>query len=85
MVQCCRENSPTMMKKLSVLAFTAALLLPAANAQAASILIGGTNLALVYDPATNQITFTGATCDALKAGTAKEILISYGCPIVEPT
>src|SRR5262249_50657305 len=38
----------------------------------------------VYDAATNQITFEGATCDALKSGMAKEILISYGCPIDEP-
>jgi hypothetical protein len=37
-----------------------------------------------YDAATNQITFHGATCDSLKAGTAKEVLISYGCPLTDP-
>jgi hypothetical protein len=44
-------------------------------------LLEGTQDGWVYDAATNQITFSGATCDALKGGTAKEVLISYGCPL----
>lgn len=44
----------------------------------------GTQDGWVYDAASNQITFSGSTCDALKAGTAKEILVSYGCPIGDP-
>jgi len=56
------RNCPTMMKKLSVLAFTAALLLPAANAHAASILIGGTSLELVYDPVANTLC-DSASCE----------------------
>ncbi len=38
----------------------------------------------VYDAATNQLTFVGTTCDALKSGTAGELVISYGCPIGTP-
>jgi hypothetical protein len=46
-----------MMKNLSLLAFTAALLLPAANAHAATVNIGGTGLTLVYNTA------DGTLCD----------------------
>jgi hypothetical protein len=48
-----------MMKKLSVLTFTAALLLPVANAQAAELLIGGTGLTLVYNDANNTLCDSG--------------------------
>ena len=36
-----------------------------------------------YDPATNQITFYGPACDALKAGTVTDVDIVFGCD--EPT
>lgn len=32
-----------------------------------------------YDPATNQITFYGATCDQLKAGTVTDLHVVFGC------
>jgi len=33
-----------------------------------------------YDAATNQMTFYGATCDALRGGGVGELIIVYGCP-----
>jgi hypothetical protein len=33
-----------------------------------------------YDPSTNTITFYGATCDALLAGTVSNVVVTYGCP-----
>jgi hypothetical protein len=36
-----------------------------------------------YDPATNQITFYGPTCDTLKAGQVNDVDIVFGCD--EPT
>jgi hypothetical protein len=35
-----------------------------------------------YDGMTMQITFFGPTCDALLDGTASELSIVYGCPII---
>ncbi len=35
-----------------------------------------------YDPTTNQVTFYGADCDKLKAGTVTDLVIVGGCPIV---
>ncbi|MFT3765681.1 MAG: VWA domain-containing protein [Minicystis sp.] len=32
-----------------------------------------------YDAASNQITFYGATCDAFKAGTVKDVHVVFGC------
>ncbi|RMH44875.1 MAG: VWA domain-containing protein [Deltaproteobacteria bacterium] len=39
-----------------------------------------------YDPATNSITFYGATCDQLQSGSVGEVRVDYGCgggPIVK--
>lgn len=36
-----------------------------------------------YDAATNQVTFYGVTCDAIKAGTVMDVDIVFGCD--EPT
>lgn len=38
-----------------------------------------------YDPATNQVTFYGAACDALKAGTVTDLDIVLGCKAPSPT
>ena len=35
-----------------------------------------------YDGMTQQITFYGPTCDALRDGTSSELAIVYGCPII---
>lgn len=38
-----------------------------------------------YDPATNQVTFYGATCDKLKAGEVTDVDIVFGCDEPTPT
>jgi hypothetical protein len=38
-----------------------------------------------YDAATNQVTFYGATCDAIKAGTVSDVDIVFGCDEPSPT
>ncbi|MEZ4299970.1 MAG: VWA domain-containing protein [Polyangiaceae bacterium] len=38
-----------------------------------------------YDPATNQITFYGETCDKLKAGEVTDVDIVFGCDEPSPT
>ncbi|MBK8258695.1 MAG: VWA domain-containing protein [Polyangiaceae bacterium] len=38
-----------------------------------------------YDPATNQITFYGPTCDSLKAGEITDVDIVFGCDEPTPT
>jgi hypothetical protein len=34
-----------------------------------------------YDPTTNQIIFSGASCSQLKAGSVQNLVVSYGCPV----
>jgi hypothetical protein len=34
-----------------------------------------------YDPATNQVTFYGASCAGLQSGDVQDLAIVYGCPI----
>jgi hypothetical protein len=36
-----------------------------------------------YDPATGELTFYGAACDALESGEVSDLAIVYGCPGVE--
>ena len=35
-----------------------------------------------YDPATNQLTFYGAACEALRSGAITDLVIVHGCPIL---
>lgn len=37
-----------------------------------------------YDPATNQVTFYGPSCDSLKSGTVKDVDIVLGCDAPTP-
>jgi hypothetical protein len=32
-----------------------------------------------YDPATNQITFYGSSCQALQSGSVSDVDVVYGC------
>lgn len=37
-----------------------------------------------YDPATNSVTFYGATCDLIKSGTITDVDVVYGCDVPTP-
>lgn len=34
-----------------------------------------------YDPESNQLSFAGAACEALRSGEVTDLVIVYGCPI----
>ncbi|HKA88832.1 MAG TPA: VWA domain-containing protein [Haliangiales bacterium] len=35
-----------------------------------------------YDPVSMSLTFYGSTCNQIKAGTAGNLVVSYGCPVI---